>query len=104
MHCSIGTERGGQYCERRQPMASAIYGPQPMPKRARQLPAASIGVLPWQQQVWLLQIEHVLAERKGPPDLLALEGFGAPALTQYSVTTPDLLRSFRKYNAGKPYH
>jgi hypothetical protein len=75
-----------------------------MRKRAAQLPAASIGVLLWQQKVWLLQIEHVLAEKKGPPDLLALEGFSAPALTQYTVTTPDLLHSFRKYNAGKPYH
>ena len=31
-------------------------------------------------------------------------GFDAPAVTQYTATTPDLLRSFRKYNAGKPYH
>jgi hypothetical protein len=51
-----------------------------------------------------LQVEHVLSERRGPPDLLALEGFGAPAVTQYTVNTPDLLRSFRQYNAGKPYH
>ena len=72
--------------------------------RARQLSAKSLGVLPWQQDFWLLVTEHVLAKRSGPPDLSALEGFSAPAVTQYSVTTPDLLRSFRKYNDSKPYH
>lgn len=76
----------------------------PNRKRARQLPAASIGVLPWQQDFWLLLVEHALAKRSGPPDLPALEGFSAPAVTQYTATTPDLLRSFRKYNAGKLYH
>lgn len=73
-------------------------------KRARQLRAAKIGVLPWQQKFWLLLVEHALAQKLGPPDLTALEGFAAPALTQYTVTTPDLLRSFRKYNDGKPYY
>lgn len=72
--------------------------------RARQLPAHANGVLPWQQDFWLLLVEHVLAKRTGAPDLLRLERFGAPAITQYTATTPELLRSFRKYNAGKPYH
>ena len=72
--------------------------------RARQLPAKSLGVLPWQQDFWLFLIEHVRAKKSGPPVLSALEGFSAPAITQYTVTTPDLLRSFRKYNDGKPYH
>jgi len=72
--------------------------------RARQQSAKSLGVLPWQRDFWLLLVEHVLAKRSGPPDLSSLEGFSAPAVTQYSVTTPDLLRSFRKYNAGKLYH
>jgi hypothetical protein len=73
-------------------------------KRARQLQAASIGVLQWQQKFWLLLVEHALAEKLGPPDLSILDGFCAPAVTQYTVTTPDLMRSFRKYNAGRPYH
>ena len=77
-----------------------------MPKfsRARQQSAKSLGVLPWQQNFWLLVVEHVLAKRPGPPNLSVLEGFNAPAVTQYTVTTPDLLRSFRKYNDAKPYH
>jgi transcriptional regulator with XRE-family HTH domain len=72
--------------------------------RAGQLPPTALDVLPWQRDFWLLLIEHALAGRLGPPDLSVLEGFSAPAITQYTVTTPDLLRSFRKYNAGKPYH
>jgi hypothetical protein len=72
--------------------------------RARQQSAESLGVLPWQQEFWLLVVEHALAKRSGPPELSKLEGFNAPAVTQYTVTTPDLLRSFRKYNAGKPYY
>lgn len=71
---------------------------------ARQPSAKSLGVLPWQRHFWLLMVEHALAEKLGPPELSRLEGFNAPAVTQYTVTTPDLLRSFRKYNAGKPYH
>src|SRR5690348_1208491 len=76
----------------------------PRSNRARQLPAAKIGVLRWQQKFWLLLVEHALAQKLGPPDLLTLDGFEAPALTQYTVTTPDLLRSFRQYNQSKPYH
>lgn len=72
--------------------------------RARQLPAHALGVLNWQREFWLLIVEHALSGAKGPPDISHLKGFGAPALTQYTVTTPDLLRSFRKYNEGKPYH
>src|SRR6185437_49352 len=71
---------------------------------ARQPSAKSLGVLPWQRHFWLLVIEHALAGRRGPPELSRLEGFSSPAVTQYTVTTPDLLRSFRKYNVGKPYH
>jgi plasmid maintenance system antidote protein VapI len=48
-------------------------------------------------------VEHALADKLGPPDLSSLEGFNAPAVTQYTATTPDLLHSFRKYNAGKSY-
>ena len=52
---------------------------------------------------WLLLLDHVLAKSSGRP-IYRARGFRAPALTQYTVTTPDLLRSFRKYNDGKPYH
>ncbi len=103
---SILTPKDVQSCARHPRTASVILGHQPMSKssRARQLPAKSIGVLPWQRDFWLLVLDHVLAEQFGPPDLSRLGGFDAPAITQYTVTTPDLLRSFRNYNDGKPYH
>ena len=73
-------------------------------RRARQPSAKALGLLPWQWDFWLLMLEYALAGKLGPPDLPTQEGFRAPAITQYSVTTPYLLRSFQKYNAGKPYH
>ena len=72
--------------------------------RARQLPAKELGVLNWHREFWLLMVEHALSGALGPPDLSKLNGFDAPAFVQYTVTTPDLLRSFRKYNADRPYH
>ena len=72
--------------------------------RARQLPASDLGVLNWQREFWLFMVEHALSGQPGPPDLSLLEGFNAPALVQYAVTTPELLRNFRKYNAERPYN
>jgi len=70
---------------------------------ARQLSPRKLGLLKWQRDFWLVLLDHVLADKLGPPDLMQNDSFENPAVIRYAVTTPDLLHSFRRYNDGKPY-
>lgn len=64
---------------------------------------SEIGVEHWQYCLWHQIID---AARKGPfdrPDYSNLPGFDQAAVARCALTTPLLLKGFRRYNRGKPY-
>lgn len=63
-----------------------------------------IGVRRWQHDLW---VQIIRAHLEGHPDQVDLSyhpALSQPAASRYSATTPDLLRWFRRYNEGRPYH
>jgi transcriptional regulator with XRE-family HTH domain len=63
-----------------------------------------IGVRRWEYDLWY---RIALAAVEGHPDTVDFSGFKSfdqPAVSRYSVTTPELLKLFDKYNEGRPPH
>ena len=61
------------------------------------------GIKRWHVDLWHAIVKAALADK---PDMVSLSYHSAmksPAISRYGATSPELLRWFKTYNAGKPY-
>ena len=69
-----------------------------------QMDLAKSGLALWQHDLWFKIIEASFGDKPHMVDLSYHPALQLPAISRYAATSPELLRWFKAYNAGKPYN
>lgn len=80
-------------------------GSNPAPSMPKpQIDLAKAGLALWQHDLWVRIIEAGTGDKPHMVDLSYHPALQLPAISRYTATSPDMLRWFKVFNAGKPYN
>jgi hypothetical protein len=78
-----------------------LLPPYDEPPAERRKRVERVGVSLWQEDLWKEIIRAADSDRPDETRFMEMQGFDAPAASQYAATTPELLRWFDGYNEAQ---